>query len=274
MNISSATASLASLLNVSAGRARPQPPPDPATVGGASDTAKAEFQQKLFARMDADSDGSVTKAELTSHFSTENMSTMLAAQETSAADIAEKIMGEADADGDGALSADEFAAAAPKRGPGGPGGPGGMRGAGGPPPGVGPGGAEDAESAATDLLSDLDTDGDGVLSAEELAAAFAVTASVSFADADAEGDGSVSESEYAATQAASVSQDIKDAIASLISEGDEDDDGKLSATELTSLFEQRLAERASYGPPAWMAEGLGAYAASGANTPLKVFATA
>lgn len=271
MNVSS-TASLASLLtSMSAGRAKPQPPPDAAQAFGASDeTSRAERQQKLFSKIDTDGDGSVTKAELTSHFTSGTMSTLLNAQETSGADIADKIMGDADADGDGALTAAEFAAA-PKGGPGGAHGPGGAGGPppGGPPPGSmgGMGGTEDASSAASDLLSGLDTNGDGVLSAEELAAAFGSTT-------DASDAGSASGSKDATAQTASASQTLKDAIAALIGEGDQNDDGSLNADELTSLFQARQTERASYGPPPWMAEGLGAYAASNATTTSTVGATA
>lgn len=272
MNVSS-TASLASLLtSMSAGRAKPQPPPDAAQAFGASDeSSRAERQQKLFSKIDTDGDGSVTKAELTSHFTSGAMSTLLNAQETSGADIADKIMGDADSDGDGALTAAEFAAAAPKGGPGGAHGPGGAGGPppGGPPPG-GMGGTEDASSAASDLLSGLDTNGDGVLSAEELAAAFGSTADASSSDADS----SVSGSKDATAQTASASQTLKDAIAALIGEGDQNDDGSLNADELTSLFQARQTERASYGPPPWMAEGLGAYAASNATTTSTVGATA
>lgn len=270
VNISS-TASLASLLNVSAGRTRPQPPPDAAQAfGGTDDASRAAAQQKLFSRIDSDGDGSVTKTELTSHFSSASMSTLLSAQETSQADMVDKLMGAADADGDGALTSEEFAAAAPKRGPGGAGGPppGGPP-PGGPPPGGGAGKTEESSSSASQLLSALDTDGDGVLSAEELAAAFGSTAS-----SDADSDEEVTESKASTAQAASASQTLKDAIAALISKGDEDDDGALSEGELTSLFEQRQTERAAYAAPAWMAEGLGAYTASGASTSSGVFATA
>jgi len=275
VNVSS-TASLASLLtSMSAGRAKPQPPPDAAQAFGASDeSSRAERQQKLFSKIDTDGDGSVTKAELTSHFTSGAMSTLLNAQETSGADIADKIMGDADSDGDGALTAAEFAAAAPKGGPGGAHGPGGPGGAGGPPPGGPPpggmggmGGTEDASSAASDLLSGLDTNGDGVLSAEELAAAFGSTT-------DASDASSASGSKDATAQTASASQTLKDAIASLIGEGDQNDDGSLNVDELTSLFQARQTERASYGPPPWMAEGLGAYAASNVTTASTVGATA
>ena len=120
--------------------------PRTGSCGGAQGAAK--FQEDLFKSIDSDSDGSISKDELTSALSSSDDS-------DSSIDV-DDLLAQLDSDSSGGLSQDELSAAMPPPPPGGMGGPGGM-------------GA--ADGASEDLISSLDTNGDGVISADELAAA-------------------------------------------------------------------------------------------------------
>lgn len=133
----------------------------------------------LFGKVDADGSGGIDSTELADLMNRMGES----GSDTAASDR----LAEQDTDGDGSLSATEFEAGRPQ-GPGGPGGPGGM-----PPPPPAGGASGAASSTETDPL---DTNGDGVVSAEERAAAAeedplqALMQSI-----DSDGDGQISAKE-------------------------------------------------------------------------------
>lgn len=112
------------------------------SCGGAQGAAK--FQEDLFKSIDSDSDGSISKDELTSALSSSDDS-------DSSIDV-DDLLARLDSDSSGGISQDELSAAMP------------------PPPG-GMGGAGGMGGSSEDLISSLDSNGDGVISADELAAA-------------------------------------------------------------------------------------------------------
>lgn len=152
----------------------------------------AKMKEKMFAAMDANGDGDVSKTELQSL-----LDKMSAASGTSSTVSVDDIMNSVDTDGDGSLSKSEFAASGPK-----PKDSYGsdnlsaqmstaqfahMAGAGGPPPGPPPGGdlssldedddgsisstefgiSSSSDTKLTELFNAIDTDGSGSLSSEE-----------------------------------------------------------------------------------------------------------
>lgn len=146
------------------------PPPPPA--GGGAD-AESMFKA-LLSSLDTDGDGAVTEAEAQA----------AATDSDAAAEAMSQLFAGVDGNSDGSLSGDEvdaFASAAAEAlgGPGGP--PPGGPPPGGPPPGEAGGAegtgsataAEDIASLVDAIASALDTDGDGTISAAELAAAMA-----------------------------------------------------------------------------------------------------
>jgi len=164
--------------------------------GGDGGVSPAKMKEKMFAAMDANGDGDVSKTELQSL-----LDKMSAASGTSSTVSVDDIMNSVDTDGDGSLSKSEFAASGPK-----PKDSYGsdnlsaqmstaqfahMAGAGGPPPGPPPGGdlssldenddgsissaefgvdASSSDSKLTELFNAIDTDGSGSLSSDETAA--------------------------------------------------------------------------------------------------------
>lgn len=70
----------------------------------------------------------------------------------------------------------------------------------GPPPdGPPPGGPPEASEAASKMISDLDTDGDGVVSLEEASASGSDDAAAAFGILDADGDGLLTQGELTST---------------------------------------------------------------------------
>jgi Ca2+-binding EF-hand superfamily protein len=126
-----------------------------------SDRAASMFAASMFADADADGDGAVTSDELATAMAA-HAPADLPSDAPSATDMASTMLSSGDSDGDGSLSLSEFQAMKPAQG-----GMGGPHGAGGPPPGPpSSGGSDDSGSASTDAA---DLNGDGVVSAAELA---------------------------------------------------------------------------------------------------------
>lgn len=197
----------------------PPGPPPPRPADGASDQFSADTlssllssQEKpsasdivssLIGSADADGDGSLSADELSSAISSAGGSVDTETLSSAIAKI--------DSSGDGVLSADELTSAIEdrmaSRGP--PPGP--------PPGGAPPGGAADASEVASSLIDSADTNGDGFLSADEIAA-------------------SISDAGGAATS---------DDVATAASKLDTNGDGFISADELTAAIEQSFAQMAS-----------------------------
>lgn len=156
----------------SAQRPPPPPPPPPqgngasaksifdALMGGDDQTsALDDVLGQLVSGLDQEGDGSLNAKELTSAFQEASGATA----SDPLAQMVSNIIANLDGNGDQAVSADELKAGVEKLAASGPQGH-----RGGPPPGPAPA----ASDAASSLINGLDTDGDGKLSAEELAAAF------------------------------------------------------------------------------------------------------
>jgi Ca2+-binding EF-hand superfamily protein len=119
-------------------------------------TDQSDRAASMFADADADGDGAVTSDELATAMAA-HAPADLPSDAPSAADMASSMLANGDSDGDGSLSLSEFQSMKP----------GGPHGAGGPPPGPPPsGGSDESSSASTDAA---DLNGDGVVSAAELA---------------------------------------------------------------------------------------------------------
>jgi Ca2+-binding EF-hand superfamily protein len=115
-------------------------------------TDQSDRAASMFADADADGDGAVTSDELATAMAA-HAPADLPSDAPSAADMASSMLANGDSDGDGSLSLSEFQSMKP----------GGPHGAGGPPPS---GGSDESSSASTDAA---DLNGDGVVSAAELA---------------------------------------------------------------------------------------------------------
>jgi Ca2+-binding EF-hand superfamily protein len=124
-------------------------------------TDQSDRAASMFADADADGDGAVTSDELATAMAA-HAPADLPSDAPSATDMASGMLSSGDSDGDGSLSLSEFQAMKPAQG-----GMRGPHGAGGPPPGPPPsGGSDDSGGASTDAA---DLNGDGVVSAAELA---------------------------------------------------------------------------------------------------------
>jgi Ca2+-binding EF-hand superfamily protein len=119
-------------------------------------TDHSDRAASMFADADADGDGAVTSDELATAMAA-HAPADLPSDAPSAADMASSMLANGDSDGDGSLSLSEFQSMKP----------GGPHGAGGPPPGPPPSGGSDESSGASTDAADLN--GDGVVSAAELA---------------------------------------------------------------------------------------------------------
>jgi Ca2+-binding EF-hand superfamily protein len=166
-------------------------------------TSTVEFAQQrggqdddLFSRVDANGDGSIGSDEL------QALQDRMGIKDDDA-------MSRLDSDGNGALSAEECAAGRPQNGGQGPqggmgmGGPGGPGGAGGmPPPQGGDGESTDATGSSSGTTYDpLDTNQDGVVSAQERAAGELKEAMQKLLEAaDTNGDDSIDAAEATAMQ--------------------------------------------------------------------------
>ncbi len=134
-----------------------------ASLLGAQQSSQTDRAASMFADADADGDGSVTADELATAMAAHAPSD-LPSDAPSATDIAANMIKTGDSDGDGKLSASEFQAMKPHGGHG-------PHGAGGPPPGPPPSDdSGDASSSAGSASTDpADLNGDGVVTADELA---------------------------------------------------------------------------------------------------------
>lgn len=159
-------------------------PPPPSTMDFAQ--SRSGSGDDLFGKVDSDGNGSVSKEELqalldkmASDHGTDSASA------TSSSDMFAKL----DTDGNGSLSQAEFKAGRPQDGQA-PQGAGGMP----PPP---PGGAMGSKSADSTSYDPLDTNQDGVVSAEERMAATTSNDSLQalFKAIDTDGDSKISSSE-------------------------------------------------------------------------------
>lgn len=98
--------------------------------------------------------------------------------------------------------------------------------------------AASAKGGMKASFEELDTDGNGGITAAELAA----HAASRFSDADTDGDGFLTSEELAAAASAKAGERAAKRVDRMIKHHDENDDGKLSATELAPS-EERLAKR-------------------------------
>lgn len=196
------------------------------SLAGATRPDSSEFLQKMFARLDGDSDGKVTQDEFTAAMAKRFGSSEAAGGDRpDAATVFQKM----DTDGDGGINVSEFKTAMETmRAGGSQGGPGGARGAGGPPPGPPPSGGGDDASASEDaqqVFDAMDTDKDGKVSAEELLAALKKKA-----EERAEAAGKSAD----ASATAPTDADFERAFAAIDSDGD----GSITEAELTTLFQR------------------------------------
>lgn len=189
--------------------------------GGAS--RASAMKARMFSKVDADGSGGVDQAELQTLFS------KIAEKTGTTAADAQTAFGQMDSDGNGSLSADELDTgmkslmpppsstlqfAQQRMGDGPP--PGGPPPEGPPPEGSPPGSATDAASSSAASSSSststdpLDTNSDGVVSAQERAAAALLDMLQSLAAAmDSDGDGNITKDEVSnfAQQLSAVLQD-------------------------------------------------------------------
>lgn len=130
-----------------------------ASLLSAQQTDQSDRAASMFADADADGDGAVTSDELATAMAA-HAPADLPTDAPSATDMASSMLSSGDSDGDGSLSLGEFQAMKP----------GGPHGAGGPPPGPPPSGGSDDSGSSTSASTDAaDLNGDGVVSAAELA---------------------------------------------------------------------------------------------------------
>lgn len=189
-------------------------------------SATADF----FSRIDTNSDGQVSADELKSDFETHIKKAAASTTDSStpsAPDYAQMIS-DGDTDGDGTLSEVEFTTAMQARRQMPP-----------PPPPEDSASTEEStseESSIEDAISTLDTDGDGKLSAAELAAAYVARDK---AAQETESDDSSSTGTADTTGAPD--------FASLVSLIDTDGDGLLNSDEISTLVSD--SRRAQQPPP-------------------------
>jgi Ca2+-binding EF-hand superfamily protein len=209
--------------------------------------------QDLFAKLDANGSGALDVSELSPLL--DKMAAGRAGAGKASGDVAgaadAAVFKQLDTDGDGAISKDEFSAAMQKAGGGGP--------PPGPPPaaaaGAGSGGSAGDSSSAT---VPLDTNGDGVVSAQERAAGALKDMVGSLLKAmDGNGDGSISKSEAdsfqsqlqtalgtAASSGRSAGATAGDAQSSSSQESGRS--GRLDATLLARLVRQEYSQAAAH----------------------------
>jgi hypothetical protein len=145
------------------------PPPDGSTNGPAGGHRHRPPPMPIIEALDTNHDG------------------IISAEEIANAPAALKTL---DKNGDGQLTPDEYMPPHPQGGPGGRGGPDGN---GGPPPGegAGPSGQGKHHRPVPPIIAALDTNGDGIISADEIA-----NASASLLKLDKNGDGQLTRDEY------------------------------------------------------------------------------
>jgi hypothetical protein len=163
---------------------------------GLQSSRASAMKDRLFAKVDSNGSGSVDKTEL------QGMLDHIASKTGQSAGSADDLLGKMDSDGNGSLNQDELDAAmkslmpAPSstmefatRRAGGEGS--------GPPPGGPPPGAGASGTGTTESTDPLDTNGDGVVSAQEKAAGEINDLLKTLASAiDSNGDQSISDDEF------------------------------------------------------------------------------
>jgi Ca2+-binding EF-hand superfamily protein len=193
---------------------------------GFSQIARAEMQQRMFSKIDANGDGKISKDELTQ--------VMVNAPKGGAS--VDDIFKQLDTNGDGSISQSEFAAGDKANGQ--------MQG--GPPPMMAGMGNMSSADFVKQLFSDADTNGDGKISKDELTQVMANASSGGssvddiMSALDTNGDGSISESELlAASQADQQTQGLQggSSVDDLFSTLDTNGDGSISKSE----FEASMA---------------------------------
>jgi Ca2+-binding EF-hand superfamily protein len=190
--------------------------PSPTSATGNS----KKFAEDLLKKLDTNGDGSIDKDELSSALSSDSKDGITVSLS--------KAFGDLDSNDDDSLDADELAAMTP------------------PPPPPMQMDAGSAADEAQDLLSALDTDGDGSVSSDELTAALKSTDSSAdstqvFDALDTNQDGTVSLDELTASLQTqqppppppSSTQSASDLFSSL----DADGDGSITESELTSALQ-------------------------------------
>ncbi|EJL02934.1 MULTISPECIES: EF-hand domain-containing protein [Pseudomonas] len=173
-----------------------------------------QFQKELLSKLDSNDNGSVDQDELDTALSQKSDDGILVSLSKNFDDL--------DSDGSGDLSSEEIAAMAPP-----------------PPPPRDQ--APDTELADA-LLSALDTDGDGVVSSDELSNGLAGTGTSTnsqqvFSALDTNEDGTVSLDELAASLAPPPPPAQQASGGELFSQLDTDGDGSINASELTSALQ-------------------------------------
>lgn len=193
------------------------------SLAGATRPDPSEFLQKMFARLDGDGDGKVTRDEFTTA-----MEKRLGANASASGDApdAASVFQKLDSDGDGGINLSEFKTAMEtmRASRGGGGGP---QGAGGPPPPPPSGGGEESSASedAQQVFDAMDTNKDGMVSSDELLAALKKKAEER-AEALGQSTG--------ATTTTPTDADFQKAFDAI----DTDGDGSISQAELTTLFQQ------------------------------------
>ncbi|MDU8358710.1 XopAW family type III secretion system calcium-binding effector [Pseudomonas syringae group sp. J309-1] len=186
------------------------------TSSSASTAASKKFQEQLLAKLDTDGDGSVSKDELSAANSSSDSKDGITVTLSEA-------FSSLDANEYDSLDADELAALTPPL----------------PPSG------QPATDVAEDLLSALDTDGDGAINSDELTAGLSSAGSTAdsaqvFDALDTNKDGTVSLDELTASlqpqQPPAPPASSLEASEQLFSSLDADGDGSISADELTSAL--------------------------------------
>lgn len=222
-----------------------------------SSSRASAMKEKMFAKVDSDSSGSVDKTEL------QGMLDHMAEMGSNSTSSADELMTKMDADSNGSLSADELDAGTKNLMPppsstvdfaqqreGGPGGPGGP-----PPP------ADASASGSSKATDPLDTNGDGTVSAQERAAGELKDVLKSLMSAiDSDGDKQVSQSE-----AATFHTNLDAALSSLGSGAASSDTGSsgsasqqncLSLSSLASLVLKQYTQTAANASQLGLGSGL------------------
>lgn len=204
--------------------------PPPSTMAFAQSrssdsTSKAQAADDLFAKVDADGNGSIDKSELTALMNAMAQDEPASGSTTGTTSANDDKFASLDTNGDGSLTQAEFNAGRPSGGAGGAGGPGGPGGPGGMPPPPASGSSTDSTT-----YDPLDTNKDGVVSALELAAGAASGATTTdpltalFEAVDTDGDGklSASETDALAKQVATALETLQKASSDTSSSAGED----------------------------------------------------
>lgn len=173
-------------------------PPPPSTMDFAKVRSDSSISggDDLFGKVDVDGNGSVSKEEmqslmklmdkLASDSGSDSSSSSSSTSSTSSSDVFSKL----DTDGDGSLSKAEFEVGRPQGGDG-------PQGAGGMPPPPPPGGAGSSSASSSTTYDPLDTNEDGVVSAQERLAGSSSTDPLQalFKSIDTNSDSKISASE-------------------------------------------------------------------------------